>query len=112
MHKVTSFSSTSSNIAISTSAPELVLVNNATGKPVRSTPVPSLVTHLVASSTLLVSGCADGFLRTHDFRTGKTGEHAEASVKAHANAVQGLDVSGNLVFTIGLGVTFVGFNAM
>ncbi|KAH8117576.1 ubiquitin carboxyl-terminal hydrolase-domain-containing protein [Phellopilus nigrolimitatus] len=106
LHAVTTFSnaiSASPNLAVSTNVPELALVNSSTGSLVRQSPVPSLITHLASSHTLLLSGSADGYLRTHDVRVGKKGDFSEASVKAHLKGVQGLEVSGNLVFTIGWG---------
>lgn len=105
-HTLTSFSnsiSASPNIAVSTAGPELVLVNTTTGLSVRQWVVPSLVTHLVSSHTLLLSGSSDGYLRTHDMRAGKSNKTSDLSVKAHNKGFQGLDVSGNLVFSIGWG---------
>ncbi|KAI5119085.1 hypothetical protein M0805_004858 [Coniferiporia weirii] len=107
LHTATTFSnsiSASPNIAVSTSVPELALVNSSTGALVRQWSAPSLITHLVSSHTLLISGSADGYLRTHDVRVGKKGDFAESFVKAHTKSVQGLEVSGNLVFSIGWGV--------
>ena len=104
---MTTFSNTisaSPNIAAATNVPELLLINNSTGSLVRQWSAPSLITHLVSSHTLLLSGSADGFLRTHDVRVGKTADNSENSVKAHAKGIQGLEVSGNLVFTIGWGL--------
>lgn len=110
LHTVTTFSnaiSASPNIAVATSIPELTLVNSSTGALVRQSPAPSLITHLVSSHTLLISGSADGFLRTHDVRIGKNGDYSESSVKAHMKGIQGLEVSANNVFTIGWGLRSV-----
>ncbi|TDL27635.1 hypothetical protein BD410DRAFT_782767 [Rickenella mellea] len=106
-HTVTTFSNNptnSPNIAISTAVPELVLINSSTGNIIQQTPVSSLITHLVFSHTLLLSGSADGHVRTHDVRVRSQTEYGESSVKAHVRGVQGLEVSGNLVFSIGWGV--------
>lgn len=47
----------------------------------------------------------DGFLRTHDHRSGlRRDEGAEHIVKAHHGGIEGLQAIGNLVFTIGLGM--------
>lgn len=52
---------------------------------------------------MLVSGASDGYLRLHDPRTGMTKSGADGSVKAHKSGIQGLQATGNFVFTIGLG---------
>ena len=80
LHSLTSFSnsiSASPNIAVSTSVPELSLINSSTGKLVRQWPSPSLLTHLVSSHTLLLSGSADGCIRTHDIRIGSKGDFGD-----------------------------------
>ena len=110
LHSVTTFSNTisaSPNLAVSTSVPELALVNSATGTLVRQSPSPSLITHLVSSHTLLISGSSDGCIRTHDVRIGRSGSNSESSVKAHTKGVQGLEVNGNNIFTIGWSVRSV-----
>jgi len=56
---------------------------------------------------MLLSGSADGYLRTHDPRTNSS-RAMENSVKAHPGSIQGLQTTGNLVFTVGLGERFVG----
>lgn len=107
---MTTFSNTisaSPNFATATNVPELALVNGQTGSIVRQFSAPSLITHLVSSHTLLLSGSADGCLRTHDVRVHKSGDFSESTVRAHVKGVQGLEVSGNLVFTIGWGVRSV-----
>ncbi|KAL5528994.1 hypothetical protein ACEPAG_4968 [Sanghuangporus baumii] len=107
LHTITTFSnsiSASPNIAISTGVPELSLINSSTGQLVRQWPSPSLLTHLVSSHTLLLSGSADGCIRTHDIRIGPKGDFGEQFVKAHTKGVQGLEVSGNLMFSIGWGL--------
>lgn len=55
---------------------------------------------------MLISGSMDGYIRTHDVRVGKksSGDFSESSVKAHMKGIQGLETSGNLVFSIGWGV--------
>lgn len=76
-----------------------------TGTVVRQTPTPSLITQLQSSHTMLLSGSADGYLRTHDPRSSST-RSGEAIVKAHSIGIQGLQTTGNFVFTIGLGERF------
>lgn len=102
---VTTFSNTSNSspvFAVSTVGPELHLLNSMTGDVVRQTPSPSLITHLEFSHSLLLSGSSDGYVRTHDPRTGVS--RAEGSVMAHYSGIQGLQTTGNFVLTIGLGV--------
>ncbi|KAF8590468.1 hypothetical protein K439DRAFT_1329688 [Ramaria rubella] len=90
-----------------TTTPELLMLNTTTGSPIRTLSSPSQLTHLHFSHSLLISGSADGFLRTHDVRTsmrrddGATGEH---TIRAHLGGVQGLDSAGNFVYSIGWGV--------
>ncbi|KIY66064.1 hypothetical protein CYLTODRAFT_455741 [Cylindrobasidium torrendii FP15055 ss-10] len=103
---IMSFTSTTTAanvIGVSATGPELLLISPNTGTLVRQCTVPSLITHLEFSHTTLISAGADGFLRTHDPRTGTTRSgSAENIVRAHPNGVQGLQVSGNYAFTIGL----------
>lgn len=73
---------------------------------VKQWPVSSLITQLVSSHTLLLSGSADGLIRTHDVRVKGRSDFSESHVKAHLKGIQGLEVSGNLVFSIGWGVRF------
>ena len=90
-----------------TSASELLMLNTTTGNPIRTLSSPAELTHLHFSHSLLISGSADGYLRTHDVRTtmrrddGAAGEH---SVKAHLGGVQGLDSAGNFIYSIGWGL--------
>lgn len=83
------------------------MLNTTTGSPIRTLSAPAELTHLHFSHSLLISGSADGYLRTHDVRTtmrrddGASGEH---SVKAHLGGVQGLDSAGNFVYSIGWGL--------
>ncbi|KAA1471282.1 PAB-dependent poly-A-specific ribonuclease subunit PAN2 [Dentipellis sp. KUC8613] len=105
---VTTFSninSTTKTLAAATSTPELVLLNSITGTVVRQTPLLSLTTQLHFSHTYLLSGSSDGYVRCHDPRTGLRREGgAESSVKAHASEIQGLQSSGNYLYTIGWGL--------
>ncbi|KAI0059101.1 PAB-dependent poly-A-specific ribonuclease subunit PAN2 [Artomyces pyxidatus] len=105
---VTAFSNTLSSskiLAASTAAPEIVLLNSLTGSIVRQAPVPSLISQLHFTHTYLISGASDGFVRCHDPRTGMRRDgSAENSVKAHASEIQGLQSSGNFVYTIGWGL--------
>ena len=75
-----------------------------TGATIRQVQTSSVLTHLELSHSFLLSGSSDGYLRVHDPRTGmtRTGS-AENLVKAHARSVQGLQATGNFVFTIGMG---------
>lgn len=81
----------------------MMLVNSFTGAEVRRISVPSTVTHFQFSPLYLLSGSLDGYLRAHDPRTGmkKSEGGAELSVKAHSSGIQGLQTSGNYVYTIG-----------
>jgi PAB-dependent poly(A)-specific ribonuclease subunit 2 len=74
-----------------------------TGNSIREVATPSLITQLQFSHMMLVSGASDGYLRLHDPRTGMTKSSADGSVKAHKSGIQGLQATGNFVFTIGLG---------
>jgi hypothetical protein len=105
---VTTFSSESNSsqaIAVATSAPELLLVSSINGTILReAAPPPSLITQLQFSHSLLFSGSADGYFRTHDPRTGLRKETGESNVQAHLSGIQMMQVSGNFVFTIGWGL--------
>jgi len=73
-----------------------------TGNVVRKVPTSSAITHLQFSSSVLISGTVDGFLHLHDPRTGMARVGTEhVAVKAHQCSIQGLQTSGNLIFTIG-----------
>lgn len=79
-----------------------------TGTVLRQTQVPSVITHLEFSHSLLFSGATDGFIRAHDSRTGVTRNGgSESAVKAHANGITGLQTIGSFVFTIGLSMRFI-----
>jgi hypothetical protein len=110
---LTAFSNTSNSntIAASTSESELLYISSLTGLVVRQIPTPSLVTQLQSSHLMLLSGSADGYLRTHDPRMNSS-RAMENSVKAHPGSIQGLQTTGNLVFTVGLGERFVGSLSM
>ncbi|KAF5372867.1 hypothetical protein D9758_001617 [Tetrapyrgos nigripes] len=96
-------SHTSQNVAVATINNDLLLLNAMTGSVIREVQTPSLVTHLEFSHSLLLSGSADGYLRTHDPRTGLVhNSGSENAVKAHYSGIQGLQTIGNFVFTIGL----------
>ncbi|KAF8894503.1 ubiquitin carboxyl-terminal hydrolase-domain-containing protein [Infundibulicybe gibba] len=101
---ITTFSDTSGSthlLAASTAGQELLFLNALTGSVIRQAPTPSVVTQLQFSHSVLLSGSSDGFLRTHDPRTGLG--RAESHVRAHSSGVQCIQTSGNFVFTIGLG---------
>lgn len=64
----------------------------------------SMITHLQFTHSFLLSGSSDGYLYTHDPRTGLRKEDGESLVKAHVSGIQGLQCSGNFAFTIGWGL--------
>ncbi|KAI0308687.1 WD40-repeat-containing domain protein [Amylostereum chailletii] len=104
---ITTFSNNlnSSTFAAATASPEIVLLNSLTGTATRQAPVLSVVNQLHFANTSLLSGSSDGILRCHDPRTGMRRDGgAENSVKAHASEIQGLQSSGNYVYTIGWGL--------
>jgi PAB-dependent poly(A)-specific ribonuclease subunit 2 len=107
---ITTFSNTPNfnTVAASTQEMELLYLNSMTGSVVRQIAVSSLITQLHSSHTMLLSGSADGYLRTHDPRVSSS-RAVESSVKAHPSGISGLQTTGNLVFTIGLGERFVIF---
>ncbi|KAB5596531.1 PAB-dependent poly(A)-specific ribonuclease subunit PAN2 [Ceratobasidium theobromae] len=81
------------------------IVNAITGASLRRIPSPSHVSHLSYVGTLLVSGSADGMLRTHDFRAkGREETAAENSCIAHTGGIQALEGGGNYIFTAGWGI--------
>ncbi|KZT11602.1 cysteine proteinase [Laetiporus sulphureus 93-53] len=92
---------TTSILAVGTAAPELLMVNAHTGDIIRRSQAPSVFTHLQWAMTFIVSGSSDGFLRTHDPRNAMGSN--TSSVKAHASAIQGLEVNGCYAYTIGMG---------
>ncbi|KAF7305131.1 PAN2-PAN3 deadenylation complex catalytic subunit PAN2 [Mycena kentingensis (nom. inval.)] len=103
LHTFSNVSSASSSVlAASTTNSELLLVANGTGEILRQAPAPSLITHLEFSHSLILSGCADGNVRTHDPRTGVN--KPEGQFMAHYAGIQGLQTVGNFVYTIGLGI--------
>ncbi|KAJ7581374.1 ubiquitin carboxyl-terminal hydrolase-domain-containing protein [Mycena floridula] len=101
---LTTFSSPSNSshaIAAASITPDILFLNAMTGTIVREIPTPSLVTHLEFSPSFLISGAADGIIRTHDPRTGAS-TRSEGTVKAHVSGIQALQTTGNFVCTIGL----------
>ena len=95
--------STSTLVVGSTSA-ELTVLNVSTGDVIRQIPSSARVTRLESSPDVVVSGSADGYIRTHDIRTPM--RRTENQVKAHQGVVQGLECNGNWVYTIGLGIRY------
>ncbi|XP_006458223.1 hypothetical protein AGABI2DRAFT_183307 [Agaricus bisporus var. bisporus H97] len=93
----------SHSLVVSTAGLEVLFLNSMTGNVVRQVPTPSLITHLQFSSSALISGSADGYLRLHDPRTGmaRSGGSENQVVKAHQCSIQGLQTTGNYIFTIG-----------
>lgn len=103
---ITTFSNTpnSNVVAVSTSDMELLYMNSMTGTTIRQTTTPSVITHLQPSHSLLLSGASDGYLRTHDIRVGSIRpDGGEGLINAHSSGIQGLETTGNFIFTIGLG---------
>jgi hypothetical protein len=92
---------------VATTTPEILLLNSMTGSVVRQATTPSVITDLWFSHSVLLSGSSDGFLRTHDPRTGMTKEGGESLVKAHYGGVQGIQAGGNFLFTIGWGMRWM-----
>ncbi|KNZ74766.1 PAB-dependent poly(A)-specific ribonuclease subunit PAN2 [Termitomyces sp. J132] len=101
---ITSFSNTANSniVASSTAEMDLLYINSLTGAVLRQTATPSIISHLHASHTSLLSGSSDGYLRTHDPRSNSS-RSSENHVRAHTGGIQGLDTTGNFAFTIGLG---------
>ncbi|KAJ7168294.1 ubiquitin carboxyl-terminal hydrolase-domain-containing protein [Mycena crocata] len=102
---LTTFSNASNSspvLAASSTGSELLLLNSMTGSILRQAPTPSLITHLEFSHSAILSGASDGYVRTHDPRTALN--RAESQIMAHYSGIQGLQTTGNLIFTIGLGV--------
>ncbi|KAJ6546999.1 ubiquitin carboxyl-terminal hydrolase-domain-containing protein [Mycena capillaripes] len=103
---LTTFSNTSMAspvLAASSTSSELLLLNSMTGSILRQASTPSLISHLEFSHSAILSGASDGYIRTHDPRTALN--RPESQILAHYSGIQGLQTTGNYVFTIGLGVT-------
>jgi hypothetical protein len=109
---VTTFSaesSANSEIALSTTSPEIVFVNALTGIEARRIATTSMITHLLFSHSTLVSGAFDGCVRLHDPRTGLRKDSkggSNATIKAHNGSIQGIQSAGNYLYTIGYGVRY------
>ncbi|KAG8872977.1 poly(A)-specific ribonuclease [Tulasnella sp. 331] len=86
-------------------ASEFVMLNTATGAEIRKVASPPMVNHLRASHSLLISAAADGYIRMHDFRTSNKRDSgvAQNTAFAHSGGIQGLEISGNQIFTCGWG---------
>ncbi|GJE87918.1 PAB-dependent poly(A)-specific ribonuclease subunit PAN2 [Phanerochaete sordida] len=84
-----------------TAAQELISLNSQTGDVVRRSPAISIYTHLANSSSTLLSGGSDGYVRGHDPRTGSS---SVGAVQAHTHGIQGLVATGTFFYTIGLGL--------
>lgn len=102
LHTFSNVSVASAVLAASSTGPELLLLNSMTGNILRQAPTPSLITHLEFSHSAILSGASDGYVRTHDPRTAIN--RSENQFMAHYAGIQGLQTTGNFVFTIGLGV--------
>ncbi|KAF8969950.1 ubiquitin carboxyl-terminal hydrolase-domain-containing protein [Flammula alnicola] len=104
---IVTFSNTpsSSNImAVSLANLEMAFLSPINGACIRKVPTTSVLTQLELSHSMLLSGSSDGYLRVHDPRTGmgRSGG-TENFVKAHARSIQGIQTTGNFVFSIGMG---------
>ncbi|KDR81497.1 hypothetical protein GALMADRAFT_239478 [Galerina marginata CBS 339.88] len=82
---------------------EMAFLSPVSGAAMRKIPTTSILTQLELSHSMLISGSADGYLRIHDPRTGMERGGAEIFAKAHARSIQGLETTGNFIFTIGMG---------
>ncbi|KXN85486.1 PAB-dependent poly(A)-specific ribonuclease subunit PAN2 [Leucoagaricus sp. SymC.cos] len=103
---VTTFSdaaNSSHSLVFSTAGLEMLFLNSMTGNVVRKVPTSSVITHLQFSSSALISGSADGYIRLHDPRTGlaRSSGSEHKVVKAHQSSIQGLQTTGNYIFTLG-----------
>ncbi|TFL07786.1 ubiquitin carboxyl-terminal hydrolase-domain-containing protein [Pterulicium gracile] len=105
---ITAFSPESNSarqLAIASTALELMFIDSMTGVYVRRVNTPSMINHLSFSHSLLVSGSLDGYVRVHDSRTGmKSDRNSSALGRAHQGSIHGLQCSGNYVFTVGFGI--------
>ncbi|KAF9532295.1 ubiquitin carboxyl-terminal hydrolase-domain-containing protein [Crepidotus variabilis] len=94
----------STGLAVSLISLEIGFVSLMTGTMIRQVQTSSLLTQLELSHSALISGSSDGYIRIHDPRTGMARSGgAENLAKAHPRSLQGLQVAGNLIFTIGMG---------
>lgn len=105
--KITSFSNasgTTRGLAVATDAQELIHLNELTGDAIRRTNVSGVINQLHSSHSLLLAGSSDGYIKSYDIRNpSRMSDSAENSVYAHAGGVQGLQSSGNYVYSIGWG---------
>ena len=105
--KATSFSNASGTgrgLAVATDAQELIYLNELTGDVIRRTNVSGIINQLHFSHSLLLAGSSDGYIRSYDPRNlSRRADSAENSAYAHAGGVQGLQSSGNYVYSIGWG---------
>ena len=105
--KITSFSNasgTTRGLSVATDAQELIHLNELTGDVVRRTNVSGIINQLHFSHSLLLAGSSDGYIRSYDLRKpSRRTDSAENSAYAHAGGVQGLQSSGNYVYSIGWG---------
>jgi hypothetical protein len=97
--------SSSQNLCAATST-ELLFLNGVSGAVIRRAPSSTIIEHLHYSHTVLVSGGSDGYIRTHDPRTGLKRDNtgSESSIQAHFAGVAGIQTNGNYVYTIGWGL--------
>lgn len=106
----TTFSNTSPHsnaVAVSTTSPEILELSSTTGQVIRTSPTISVVNHLQYTHLCLLAGCSDGTLRLMDDRNSARREGGESSVQAHHSSIEGMQYSGNFVYTIGWGVRLV-----
>ncbi|KAI0703544.1 PAB-dependent poly-A-specific ribonuclease subunit PAN2 [Cytidiella melzeri] len=100
---VTAFSSNAATGSIffaCTAGQEFLNINSQTGDVLRKSPAVSIYSHLVNGTNVVLSGGSDGYIRSHDPRTSST----VSVIQAHASGVQGLQTSGNFIYSIGLGL--------
>jgi hypothetical protein len=90
-------------LVVAQSAPELLLINSSSGTVLRTLPVPATITTIRSSSSILLSGGSDGYLRIHDLNSpGRSNEDSsEGSTLAHVGGIQAIDTGGNYALTIG-----------
>lgn len=93
-----------STLVVGSTGGELTVLNATTGDIIRQVTSSARVTRLESSSDCVLSGSADGYVRTHDIRASL--RRTESQVKAHQGVVQGLECNGNWVYTIGLGIRY------
>lgn len=103
---VTTFCNISHSVAVSTDLSELHLINSGTGTLTRQVKTSSIISHISASNKFLIAASMDGSISMYDPQTAMRKADVESAVKAHTNGIQGLQTSGNYIFTIGFGLRY------